>query len=485
MDETLPDKYTYLGAALGDDGVTFEGLKLLHRPAPGDEANTWLTFHRKDDGGIFRDVTSWRASELDALLPFARAELVKDAYHSVNSFFRAGRPFERRRDGSIIRRRWSDGLVPVYRSAEGARYLNTAFVDLDSHRAGLTPGTAFGRVFDLQRAKALPDVSMFVFSGRGLWLFWLLRDERPDSLEANALPPAVRAWPENVTIYRLLERAIVTHPTLRLLGADAGAKDISRVTRLCGSINSEAGEPVRVLPQFVQGRIPTYTLAQLGEAFDVHVPVTLTKALAPTREITTRREQPKQPAKANGPRARWQCVLADLISLVALRGGKLPEGTRHMGCCALATCLRRLGIPLSEVHAQVSALAAASGLPSHEADDAVRCAVRYRTSSPAYAEISAWLQVTPEEAEQLSKLPAAGTQPRAPSVLTRTTRQRRAALLAYISALGHVPPPVASCAYLAAAGFPVSLVTVANDYARLKLPRERWRGRSPKAPGLF
>ena len=506
------ERRTSLDAFIGESGVTFAGVKLLHRPEPGD--TSYVTFHKftderrgPNDTG-FRNVCSLDVRALDSLLPFAQAHLATNGYHSVNGFFRAGLEWETIKGKAVHHRSFAPGLLPTYRAAAGARYLNACYVDVDCHGLGKTPGDVLGAAFDLQLAGKIPNVSVFWYSGRGLWLLWLLKAEGAvESDNPWELPPSQRAWPEMLNLYRHTERAIVGMPELVALGSDTKATDAARITRLAGSLNPKAGVPVRVLPQLVDGRIPCYGLRDVAAFWGVQIDSAITRALArstplsvpvlarPTRRPAgvepvgpiepgePSRVTPKHPLRANGARERWRVSLGDFETLRQLRGGHFASGMRQTACLCLALLLRRNGIGPLVMADRVLAEAAASGLDAAEARHAIACSGHYGTSNPSGRWFAHQLGVTAAEAAQLVSWPAVGEQPNAPAVMVRDTKARRAEMARYLGTLnGQVPTVRDMAAHLSAAGFPASIAAIGYDYQRFGLNSHHPGGRASQLP---
>jgi hypothetical protein len=108
--------------------------------------------------------------------------------------------------------------------------LGLLFVDIDCYNVGVTPEWAYQAIRYLCEENHIPYPSIAIHSGRGLQLKWLL--EKP--LPRHALP----RW--NATQAMLVD-------LFAEIGADANAKDASRVLRLVDTINTKSGATVRVL----------------------------------------------------------------------------------------------------------------------------------------------------------------------------------------------------------------------------------------------
>lgn len=110
--------------------------------------------------------------------------------------------------------------------------LGLCFVDLDTYTIGMTgdPEKLAQHLVIHCQEEGVPPPSLVVFSGRGLQAKWLLE---------NAIPrQALPRW-------NLCQRVLVDK--LASFGADANAKDASRVLRLVGAVNTKSGEVARVV----------------------------------------------------------------------------------------------------------------------------------------------------------------------------------------------------------------------------------------------
>ena len=118
------------------------------------------------------------------------------------------------------------------RRAVHVLHIPLCFVDLDTYAVGVKgdPEVLARRVVAHCREEGVPVPSLIVYSGRGLQAKWLF--DRP--IPRQALP----RW-------NLCQKTLVAK--LALYGADANARDVSRVLRLEGSINSKSGHIVRVV----------------------------------------------------------------------------------------------------------------------------------------------------------------------------------------------------------------------------------------------
>ena len=287
-----------------------------------------LELHRGSDGFVsFAQQTAdgwlplWnvKASDLQRAFPQLADELLRDSYFSINSFYRGGG----------YRRGLSDKLGPIgnsvqtaFRRADGARYLTACFADLDCHALGISPGQAVGAVIDAQIAKKIPPVSMLLYSGRGVWCYWFLA-------AGDRLVPA---FPDNVCLWQKIQNAI--GGTLAALGADANARDVPRVCRVAGSVNSKSSTHVAYyLGGGTDGRRFVYTLADLAAAFGV-----TRQAAGPG---VAAKDRVLQQRGATGAAARWRYDRQRFELLWERRGG-FPVGMRNKAMAIWVSILASL-----------------------------------------------------------------------------------------------------------------------------------------------
>ena len=283
------------------------------------------------------------------MFPAMAAELLRDAFYSSNGFYRTGHG---KRDVAGV------SIPAPYRRADGVRYLTSCFVDLDTYRAGITPAEAVGEVARLELEEDLPGPSCLAYSGRGVWCLWLLQDAPGQAARAHdsRLPAWDRVQGE---LWRRLQH----------LGADAGARDLSRVTRIPGSINGKAGAEVRYrwLTDST-GQVRVYSLQELERALEVYsfVPEVYTNP-----NPNTSRHQLEGSGRSAGWRALWTYRLQYLEHLEALRGG-WHEGHRNTALFLLSLFLRRCGTPAIRICEAVQRAGRLCGLPAGESVRIVR-----------------------------------------------------------------------------------------------------------------
>jgi hypothetical protein len=425
-------------------------IRLIHRADDG-----FVTLHSKMDD-VFNDLLAVRAGELGDVFKGVRGLLERDAYFSVNAFFCGWG------ESKVV-----PGLPRQARCTESLRYLNACFADLDCHRAGLTARQAKTRVRQFVRAGTIPLPSIITESGRGLWLFWLLRDD-----DDGSKPP--RAWPEAIRWYGRIQNAMCG----RLSSLAPDAKDAARITRVPGSLNGKSGARVSCLVQTdAAGRLLTYTLAEIGAFLGV------SERGTPARPKATLTEAGKA-AKRPGYTAMQANRLRQFQSLRALRGG-FSDGCRNRAAMLYVLILRQNGIPPVEIEKCVEELARECHPPLRRCAcrDALRGGRKHRRISDRL--IADWLLITPDEAAQLEGWSTAShyptcAPPPSPTRADRTDARRRLIREIVTESGGRVLPTRAMVEALDQFGQKASPQTVATDYGAMGLRASRnGAGRPP------
>jgi hypothetical protein len=426
-----------------NEGPQVDPILGIHRGEDG-----FVSFSRKTQDGEWQELASVRSDSLASMFPEFRAELMRDSYYTVNSFYRASGPNQN----------WPKLGAP-YRKTEGLRYLNACYADLDCYKAGLDYVKMAGIVLSAQSKGLIPRVSIFAQSGRGVWLFWLLQDP------ANPGKPQ-RAWPEKVALWTRIQREI--HDRLALCGADA--HDAARVTRVPGSIHGGANQSVTYAWQpDVRGKAFVYTLDGMAQSLGLtHL----------TGQVS---------AKRKGWLALHRGRLRQFDQLSAMRGG-FSEGCRNRGLLLFAIFMLKNGFSEDAIMHNARKFGADCHPPLSEPE--VRGAVaeakkakhrRYRVTNQT---ISDWLQIRPEEAIMLESWgPASSFLTKAVPEEKRLTRKehmkvRRDAIKGIVRQAGRVPSVREMVAILSEQySEPASHVTVEADYRKLGFVSEAERKR--------
>jgi hypothetical protein len=228
------------------------------------------------------------------------------------------------------------GTYKTYFEAKNkhVRELCALVVDLDVGRPGdISAGMALGAALDLAIAHKIPVPSLGALSGRGAYLWWLLRT---DSKE----PAPPLADHDNVTAYTLCVNALLRR--LEFLKADSKAKRLANWYKRPGTIDTKTGNMVVYMTFGVNSlsNVPLYTLPTLMKYMDVELPVRERPALPPPeavelvqvepptiqpKERTKARIRNVKPGKGGEPMRRR----ADEIKLLVEYRGGIAEGCRH------------------------------------------------------------------------------------------------------------------------------------------------------------
>jgi hypothetical protein len=418
--------------------------------APGPDLDPILNLHRADDGyvtfHVFRDGElksdcSVRRGKLANLFPEFRDELQRDGYFSVNAFWAPGR-------GVGLA-----GQPKALRNSRSARYLNAAFVDIDAHDREFDFGEMVGKVISLADKNVIPTPSIFVRSGRGLWLMWLLVDKQDSELPPVAHSARLLLW--NAVQDELGRR-------LADLGADRGALDVARITRVPNSINTKADRRVLYLFPSSDGNLGyTYTVEQLASFLGVQQPTLRSSANPSDRARCIR--------ALTGHRALAEHRLNDFLRLRDMRGG-FSEGSRNNAAVIFVHILRANGFDQATIDREVTKLAADCRPPLKPREVANVLKKKARRMMRDHL-IACRLHVTPAEAALIPRWSQSDdTQPPVPRV-QMFTHERRELICKLASARPYLPSCRQMVQMLRAHGVVVSHVTVSTDYRFLRLER--------------
>ena len=362
----------------------------------------------------------------------------EDAYFSVNGYYRGAHWKNRHelKDGA------GELLPATYRKATGVRYLTANFCDLDCEKLGLEVGTVIGAVINAQDAGILPAASIITRSGRGVWLFWILTGQ-----DYSTPQPHARSWPDKTELWAKIQGAINTR--LSTIGSDSQSKDLARITRIPGSINTKANTRVSYWVQLDEaGQVPRYTMTDLAAAFGI--------------EKDTNRQPPLvrqvrniyQERASKGQAGRWLKARDNFERLWDLRG-RFKIGTRNGAARTYTIILRSLPgnhqLTDEQVNEEVERLYQSfeQGLEPYtlaELHATMRTARPLKLAGIKNQTIADALDITPDEAELLPSWPAAsrftgGTaEPKAKLSRPELAQRRRRFIREYADSLaGRIP----------------------------------------------
>ncbi len=444
------------------DDEFFEPIDALHR---GD--NSIIGFLRKNGESAtgVENLFAATKEQVRAMLPELAHWLLQDAYLTVNGY-NSTAPYNVRKTG----------LPGVWRKEKNLRYLNAVYADLDIGRAGesgprgMSVNEGSQVLIDLLTGGTLPQLSMSAQSGRGLYAFWILRDD--DDENAPVTFKGQRNFVETLALYKKVNRAI--YKRLECLAADKIC-DGARVLRVPGTRHSGTGEKCFYKVTFdSQGQLVTYTLRELAAAFDVPV---LEKSLPhDLREWTP--NETVNANKANGPKALAAARARDLVTLEQWRGG-WTKGNRRFSLRLYAQFLRAAGLQYGDALQAVETMArnCQPAYPSDASDQPLKVLMREVWCEPfaTYTQLNLvkWLQVTSDDAQQLELeriVPIQVQDERQATAKasgrTATTANRRAAIQALIETRGLLSEREFA-SELQAQGIDASAATVHRDLIAL------------------
>lgn len=292
------------------------------------------TLHRRDDAfiafghkmdGVWRNLASLRPSQLTCRIPQIGSDLSRDGYFGVNSMYRASRTTNPKTQ-----------LPDAYRNNHSVRYINACYVDLDCGRPdgdkpeNRKPAAQVAlEIFELVNCRQLPNYSMFVRSGRGCYLLWILHDAH----DKTSPPPG---YPTNLALYERVNRALIGR--LKEQAADPIC-DPARVLRVPFSINTVAaaatgragdGKVFYYVNRDGDGDPISYSLDDLAEELGIctgdevdinEAERTFARDLATGTSNQTSPEGAPVPARVNGARKRSLYRLEDMQKIEKEFGG--------------------------------------------------------------------------------------------------------------------------------------------------------------------
>jgi len=391
-----------------------EPLKAIHRH------EGYITFHDER----FKQVTALRTAELESTFPQFLEPLARDGYYSIHG----------------MRKKWKTAAL--------VSHLTSCFVDLDYHddphprRIEHAISDLWGLVAD----GVLPAWSMLVRSGRGIWLFWLIRSEDID----RAVPRSL----ESRALWLRLQRAIGERLSLHGLPVDREATiDLARLTRLPESINSKSETQVKYIPNLgADGRAIGYTMVGLARAVDVpeilpafadsrssngrlHLVKTSDDGESPAELMVPTERTPRGTSKqAKGWRAVHERRRRDFELLLELRGGKFYEGCRNHALVIAGWLARGSAESVVSRFAREYCEPPPTASEIHGAVKLLKRRLQFRDLT-----IGAWLNITLAENDQLEgdylSILGGGI-----GMMSIKRREKRRELISQMCHPGRIPP---------------------------------------------
>lgn len=370
-----------------------DAILKLHRDPDG-----FIGFARKTTEG-WEELAAIRAGDLQEFFPALAPWLFRDAYFTVNPAYRA-HPWKEKHAGTGFLLPWT-GKKPL-------RRLNACYADLDVGRSEhpdpikrMTWAEAAAQVQNLADAGTIPQPSIYAKSGQGLYVFWILRDDKDQTM-----PPS--AWPEIIPVYENINKAL--QEPLKNLALDDKAWDAARVLRVPATHHSENGETAAYFfPANARMKGFTYTLRELAGRLDVRyyqqsLPDDIHAELERPfygRRIKNRGSAPK---RCKGYQTRSKLRAADLATIAAARGGWL-QGSRKFWLSWYAAFLKGAEIPKAQVRRAVQKMAenCRPPYPSDPNDSHLAKIIRQAAPRiPNTAKLVNWLDLSPKEARRLN-----------------------------------------------------------------------------------
>lgn len=344
-----------------------DSILTIHRDPKGyigfvrkpDPNNPQLDKHGRPK--TIENLFSIRADELRSMFPSFVEWLANDSYYTVNAYYRPA-PYK----SSVT------GLSDVWRKEKYLSRLTSCYSDIDCGRPeSEEPGSELNwrqAQFEagvLADKGIIPQPSIMARSGRGVYLLWLLKDEKDPKK-----PPA--AYPEKIQLYKACNRKLNERIREKSLPADRGAIDAARVLRVPGSVHRKTGRRVEYVVQLDQtGQGFVYTLREIASFLDVPAVESAlpdsTRALAKPPQYRRTKSPGTAPLRSKGYKALHALRAQDLLTIESWRGGfkrrgeKYPDGSTSPGRRRILTMyagfLRGAKEPLEETEKSVKAMA--------------------------------------------------------------------------------------------------------------------------------
>lgn len=303
----------------------FEACNLIYL-----DKNYYIGFCKKYPHGFMR-MGAIKAGEFGLMSePWFRLEefVISDSYWTINSLFKPA-PW-------IIK----ETRLPDFRkSKEHFKKLNAVWVDFDIGRPDdenpakrISCELALSRIFEYVQSETIPEPSIIVLSGRGLYAMWLINDECGQAVEANS---------RTKRRVEAINRKIIER--LKELAPDNIAVPVTQVLRFPGVVHSKTGN---VTSYFAKAGV-RYTLDYLMDYFNVGI-VSKGQPFIQNKTINQVRLRAAQTLNTY--------YYNDILKIEAAVGG-FKEGKRNEALRTYAQFLRNAGVPRCEAIAHVKEMA--------------------------------------------------------------------------------------------------------------------------------
>jgi hypothetical protein len=376
--------------------VTVEAIERV--PAPylrGPQLAPIKALHRHDgyisfavrgyDPDEWRQVISIRATALDEWFPHFTQQLLRDSMVSINASY------------CLALRRTDLPYGATAHRKDTLRYLCACFVDLDYYNLGLKSYQVAGELARMREAGEIPQTSLTIDSGHGMWLMWMLHDQK-DPTRAH-----LGAYDDNPNDHLQLYTKINREMARRLvrLGADSSPSAAAHA-RIPGSFRNDTERYIEWTAHGNAERPYSYTLKELATALGIELlqrPMKEREALTASRQTRGNRSRGWKRSKENR--------LTAIATIKDLRGGGFAKRTRNKGAYFYALALRWNGESREGTTAAVMALGRQCGPPLTESEclGAIKQAFKSPRSSSnvRYQTLADQLDVCPAEAEYVTQ----------------------------------------------------------------------------------
>jgi hypothetical protein len=408
------------------------------------------------------------------MFPEFREHLLKNSYVSINA---------------AVRMAWGSKakIGKPKHNTDRLRYLCASYVDIDCHTMEMNIEDVLRFAKELVTLQQLPPWSGVVYSGRGIWLLWLLSDpSNPDLAHLGTFPDNPR---NHLQLYARVGEKL--RGLLASVGADSAASDAARYIRMPGSFRTDVEVEVAWEWRDNLGGEPiSYTLIELAERLKV-------ADFQAKRTKSAQYETEKCPLRRRGREAANKNRLAAFRVLENVRGG-FKEHMRANAAFILAVCLRQTGQSWTDSVSELNRFSqnCVPALPVGECLYAVKSAYKKNQKPMRYEWIADTLAVTVNEARLVSELlgnrfpPAArlndGSWCAPVKIDPRKARcaKRQAEIRAIVEQLGFIPSLRQLEALLGERGVKIGYVTIAADLKEMNLA-VIWKNQPPTSFSLL
>lgn len=333
--------------------IDWKTVFLIHRAPDGE-----IAFAKKDADGHFNNLFSISRVTIESMIPQLADYFLENSYMLLNDPF-APAGWRNKAGEIVIIKNPLTGLPDVRREKKDFRWINACWVDLDFYKQDSAPSAieASNQVRTLAINGFLPYPSIFLYTGRGLCVIWLVVGMKPPGPGiplALDWPHPERAWQENRERCELINRVLVKRlKNLKPdLIPDPALTPINSYTRLPGSLNLKSGVRVQADITISKGGPLFYTLGKLSEILEIGAEHELEKK---RYRVTV--------AKGSAPKRRrgWYAVppmrIWDLKEVERFYGG-FPQGMRRKALTFLAEWRHAMKCADDDIILEMEAMAA-------------------------------------------------------------------------------------------------------------------------------